>query len=359
MSLDIPLPARVSEDCTTLELSPGEQSQAQKLAEQLQSGSLQAIHSFGREIGTHASIYADSLLEQVKPKDLDLIGGRLTNIVVAAQALNLHSLSDKRSKIPLIGGLIDRMRLRGADIANQFQSVREQVDQLVTEVQEMQSGLAQRVDALDQAFESIKQEYRLLGVHIEAGETVTRNLQQRLSMTVSTEPDIDALKAQELHDLQSAAVALEKRVADLRLLQHSAVQQLPMIRMVQTNNRMLIEKFYTIKELTVPAWKRQFTLTLSLAEQKNAVQLANTIDDATNDFLKANARLLKDNTLSTARANQRLVIDVTTLQEVHDTLISTVQEVAQINQEGIRQRDTVSTQLQTLRQQLAQRLGSA
>ncbi|MFZ4759481.1 MAG: toxic anion resistance protein, partial [Burkholderiaceae bacterium] len=141
--------------------------------------------------------------------------------------------------------------------------------------------------------------------------------------------------------------------ADMKVLQHAALQQLPMIRMVQTNNRMLIEKFHTIRELTVPAWKRQFMLALSLNEQKSAVQLANSIDDATNRFLLENAKLLKDNTLSTARANQRLVIDVETLRQVHDSLVETMQEVIRINADGVKARAQVSNDLRQMREALA------
>ncbi len=144
----------------------------------------------------------------------------------------------------------------------------------------------------------------------------------------------------------------------MRVLQHAALQQLPMIRMVQANNRMLIEKFHTIKDLTIPTWKRQFLLALSLNEQKNAVQLATSIDDATNQFLLENARLLKDNTISTAKANQRLVIDVDTLRQVHDSLLATMQEVIQINRDGVQQRATISTQLQTMRTTMTQQFSA-
>lgn len=351
MSHDLEIAIVVEDENKSLELTPSEEKQAQALATQIEAGSLETIYSFGRELGTQASSYADGLLEQVKPKELDFIGGKLNEIVVSAQAINLRSLASKRSKVPLIGGFIDKMRLKGADIVSQFHSVREQIDQLIAEVEEMQAALAQRVKALDEAFESIKQEHRLLNIHIMVGESVARSIEQRVALA-SANAGGDALDVQHEQDMRAALSALQKRIADLQLLQHSALQQLPMIRMVQANNRMLIEKFYTIKELTVPAWKRQFTLALSLSEQQNAVQLANSIDDATNDFLKANARLLQDNTLSTARANQRLVIDVATLQEVHDTLMNTVQEVARINQDGIRQREAVSSQLQSLRRQL-------
>lgn len=141
---------------------------------------------------------------------------------------------------------------------------------------------------------------------------------------------------------------LDKRIADMRVLQHSALQTLPMIRLVQTNNSMLIEKFHTVKELTLSAWKRQFIL--SLQEQRHAVQLTDSIDNATNAFLKANAQLLKTNTLATAKSNQRMVIDVSTLQDVQDTLLSTVQEVIKINQDGLKQRASVADQLSQMRE---------
>lgn len=339
-------------------LKPVEMSAVQELVQKLESGSIEVIHSFGREVGAHTSQQADALLEQVKSNDLEVIGGRLSEIVVVAKTLNFGSLSEKRSRIPLIGGLLDKIRLKGEGFVVKFQDVRTQVETLINEVEGMQSGLAKRLDVLEQSFESVKEEHALLGEHIAAGEIALVSLNKILA-DQQNQGQADAVRAQEIQDLKGAVAALEKRVADMRVLQHAALQQLPMIRMVQTNNRMLIEKFYTIKELTIPAWKRQFTLALSLNEQQSAVQLANTIDDATNEFLRENARMLKENTIATAKANQRLVIDVETLKEVHESLMSTVQEVVRINKEGIAQRGVATNQLLAMRRELTQQIGGA
>lgn len=338
-------------------LSPQLREQADALAVTLGEGSLEKIHAFGRELGSNASAHADAVLEQVRASDLELIGTKLGQIVSAAQSLNLHALSDQRSRIPLIGPWIDKMRLKGGEFMRKFEDVKSQIDVLLEEVETMQGGLKMRNEALDASFDSVKEEHALLGVHIAAGEKVLESLRRQLARNAGGAGD--AFKGQERQDLNAAIAALEKRIADMRVLQHASLQQLPMIRMVQANNRMLIEKFHTIRELTVPSWKRQFMLALSLNEQKNAVDLANSIDDATNDFLRENARLLKDNTISTAKANQRLVIDVETLREVHDTLMSTVQEVITINKEGARNRATAGQQLLTLRQSMARQLESA
>lgn len=330
-----------------------------QLVKDLESGSLEAVHQFGRAVGAETAQHADKLLEQVKSKDLDVMGQRLSDIVVAAKSLNLHSLSDQRSRIPLIGGLIDKVRLKGESVVVQFQDVKSQIDKLVGEVEQMQKGLTQRIHTMEESFVSVQREHHLLGAHIEAGGQVLTALQQQVMASTADAATADHTQTQRLADMRSATAALEKRLGDFRVLQHSALQQLPMIRMVQANNRMLVEKFYTIKELTIPAWKRQFTLALSLNEQRNAVDLAQSIDQATNDFLKENARLLHANTVATAKANQRLVIDVETLQQVHDTLMNTVAEVVEINREGIAQRNAATDQLRKLREDLTQRLGSA
>lgn len=112
MSHDIQTTAVAEADNLPVELPATDEERAKALAAQLENGSLAAIYSFGRELGSQASSYADSLLEQVKPKELDCIGGKLNEIVVSAQTINLHSLAGKRSKVPLIGGFIDKMRLK-------------------------------------------------------------------------------------------------------------------------------------------------------------------------------------------------------------------------------------------------------
>ena len=349
----VPLPAAAPAPAAS-PLLPADPQKVRELAQQLRSAPLSALYSFGRELGSDAARQTDALLEQVRSKDLDAMGGRLSEVVSAARGLNLGALSDKRSRLPLIGAVLDRLRAKGGSLMLQFQDVRTQIDGLMDELQAMQGSLAARVEMLGQAHEAVLQEHALLGAHVEAGELVLGELRARAGRP----PDsaADPLQVQQAQDLHAAVAALDKRVADMRLLQHAALQQLPMIRMVQANNRVLIEKFHNVKELTIPAWKRQFMLALSLDEQKNAAQLAHAIDDATNEFMLENARLLKDNTIAAARANQRQVIDVQTLQQVHDALMSTVQEVARIHREGTQQRSGAAAQLAVLRRQMGERI---
>lgn len=355
------VPVLTSQQLDALGLSLGDTADIEVLVNGLDITRRDQLSRFGRDTGQKSAGVADEMLLQVRAGDVDGLGGKLTEIVTQAQSLNLHALGEKRSRLPLLGGLIDKMRQRKNEIVSQFSSVQSNIERLMGEVTGMQRGLQSRIDVLDQGFAAVKDEYRELGLHIAAGQIALGRLRGEIATGQSRAAGapLGGLQSQELQDKIAAGDMLEKRMADMRVLQHSALQTLPMIRLVQTNNSMLIEKFHTVKELTLPAWKRQFMLALSLQEQRSAVQLAGTIDDATNAFLKENAQLLKTNTVATAQSNQRMVIDLSTLQEVQDTLLSTVQEVIKINQDGMKQRAGVADQLSQMREQLRLQLSKS
>lgn len=355
------VPVLSSQQLDSLGLNLGDTADIEALANGLDITRRDQLSRFGRDTGQKSAGIADQMLLQVRAGDVDGLGGKLTEIVTQAQSLNLHALGEKRSRLPLLGGLIDKMRQRKNEIVSQFSSVQSNIERLMGEVTGMQHGLQSRIDVLDQGFAAVKDEYRELGLHIAAGQIALGRLRGEIAngQSRAASAQLGALQSQELQDKIAAGDMLEKRMADMRVLQHSALQTLPMIRLVQTNNSMLIEKFHTVKELTLPAWKRQFMLALSLQEQRSAVQLAGTIDDATNAFLRENAQLLKTNTVATAQSNQRMVIDLSTLQEVQDTLLSTVQEVIKINQDGMKQRAGVADQLSQMREQLRLQLSKS
>ena len=245
-------------------------------------------------------------------------------------------------------------KIRGAkqNFDQHFNTTKEQIDALVTEIEKSQTGLKARVGTLDKMFDGVQDEYKQLGVYIAAGKIKQQELQTEISTLTQQEQNQNT--NQRIYDLNHLANNLEKRVSDLQVLQQSALQTLPMIRIIQSNNLMLVDKFYAIKNITLPAWKNQISLAISLHEQKNSVQLANTIDNATNELLKRNADLLHQNSVDTAKANQRSVIDIETLEHVQNTLINTVNDVIQIQKEGMQKREEASTRIRALQTNLQQ-----
>ncbi|MDH0836440.1 toxic anion resistance protein [Acinetobacter johnsonii] len=311
-----------------------------------------AVAEYGKNIATQTSGYTDELLNLVQNKDLDETGQKLNQVVQVAQQLNTSSILNKKKNSGFFGGLISKIKGAKNNIDMHFNTTKEQIDTLVKEIEKSQSGLKARVDTLDRMFHGVQSEYKQLGVYIAAGKLKQDEIQQEISTLTSQAQD--QTTTQRVYDLNHLANNLEKRVSDLQVLQQSAMQTLPMIRIIQSNNLMLVDKFYAIKNITLPAWKNQISLAISLNEQKNSVQLANTIDDATNDLLKRNADLLHQNSVDTAKANQRSVIDIETLEHVQNTLIKTVNDVIQIQKEGMRKRAEATTRLRSLQDNLNQ-----
>lgn len=311
-----------------------------------------AVAEYGKNIATQTSGYTDELLNLVQNKDLDETGQKLNQVVQVAQQLNTSSILNKKKNSGFFGGLISKIKGAKNNIDMHFNTTKEQIDTLVKEIEKSQSGLKARVDTLDRMFHGVQSEYKQLGVYIAAGKLKQDEIQQEISTLTSQAQD--QTTTQRVYDLNHLANNLEKRVSDLQVLQQSAMQTLPMIRIIQSNNLMLVDKFYAIKNITLPAWKNQISLAISLNEQKNSVQLANTIDDVTNDLLKRNADLLHQNSVDTAKANQRSVIDIETLEHVQNTLIKTVNDVIQIQKEGMQKRAEATTRLRSLQDNLNQ-----
>lgn len=311
-----------------------------------------AVAEYGKNIATQTSGYTDELLNLVQNKDLDETGQKLNQVVQVVQQLNTSSILNKKKNSGFFGGLMSKIKGAKNNIDMHFNTTKEQIDTLVKEIEKSQSGLKARVDTLDRMFHGVQSEYKQLGVYIAAGKLKQDEIQQEIS-TLTAQAQ-DQTTTQRVYDLNHLANNLEKRVSDLQVLQQSAMQTLPMIRIIQSNNFMLVDKFYAIKNITLPAWKNQISLAISLNEQKNSVQLANTIDDATNDLLKRNADLLHQNSVDTAKANQRSVIDIETLEHVQNTLIKTVNDVIQIQKEGMQKRAEATTRLRSLQDNLNQ-----
>lgn len=335
-------------------LKPEDFSDVVKATNELSNLSTEVVSEFGKNINQNTSKYADELLVLVQSKDVDVTGNQLNEVLSSAQSINMGNLVErpKSHRLPVIGGLLAKFSKSKQEFSNRFNTVRDHIDGLVTEIEKNQNGLKKRINMLDSMYVEVSEVYRQLGIHAVSGQMVLTTLDEEIenAKAVANDP----LSVQRVSDLNQIRQNLEKRIHDLKILQQSALQTMPMIRIIQSNNNALVEKFYTVKSITLPAWKNQISLAISLQEQKNSVALANTIDDATNDLLRRNADLLHQNSVDTARANQRAVIDIETLEHVQNKLIATVTDVIQIHKEGKQNRIDASNKIKALQSNLNQ-----
>lgn len=343
-----PVPINVSNSLLVPHVDPAE---VEALASSIDTRSALTVAQFGHAVGETTSRYADQLLSRARADDLDEIGGKLSEIVVAAQTFDLSSFDSKWARAPLIGGLIRNFFLTKEKAVARFSSLETQVDKLVGSIQATLDRLEDRAASFDVMYNGVAQEHRMLATHVQAAEVVLAQLDSELAALKAGPQTMAGIE--QISAIEGGRHALEKRIGDLNVLQHSALQTLPMIRMMQANNVVLLEKFQTIQRLTLPAWKRTFVLALTLNEQREAVKLAGSIDNATNYFMKRNSEILHENAVATAHANQRLVVDVETLREVHDNVIKTLVDVRKAHEDGAAKRRDALVQLEQLRTEMA------
>lgn len=329
-----------------------------KIAQSFDPRRADAIHTLGSQSGAKVVQYSDKLLSQVKSKDLEGLGDNLNDVVLLAKGINISSLVDSsKSKIPLIGSLIDSFKMNKEKVLGRYESLSKQIEKLVKEMQGSQVRLANRIQDLEKVYTFNVEEYHTLECYILVGEVKIEELRAEIADRQAAPAATNPMEAQAISNLQDVLNRLEKRVHDLRTMQMVAVQTAPMIRMVQSNNQLLIDKFRNLQELTIPSWKKQFTLAVALIEQQKAVELTQKIDDTTNDLMRRNAELLKQNSVNTARANQRAVVDIETLEYVQQTLISTIEEVEQIQRDGEQARADAVIKMESMKGELITKLG--
>lgn len=320
-----------------------------ELQSRIQTRNPMSVSEFGRDVAQHTASFADEMLSQVNNKELAEAGQLLSEVVSTARSVSTSS------SLPIIGPVIDKLRNRASNLMSRYDSAKDQIDGLIKEVTNKQQHLQASNGMLQSMFENVQGEHRLLGLHVAAGRLRLAELSAELD-AMKAEPNMSAARVQELADLTALVSNLDKRVGDFLVLQQSALQSMPAIRLIQENNQILVDKLHTIREITIPAWKRQFLVAISLADQQNAVQLADSIDDTTNALLRHNADQLNRNAIATAKANQRQVIDIKTLEHVQNQLVNTIQETLKIQADGAAKRQQTAQQIQAMQDNLRNRL---
>lgn len=347
------LPAVLSEPTLKgLGLTTDDIGPIMEAAKALQDISPGNLHSYGREATGRTTTFSTQLLDKVRNADLDSSGDKLGEVVRIARSLNLGAFNE-RSSLPILGPLIDKMKAKKGELVQRYSTTNAQIDQLMVDVGNTQSTQQHRVREYDQMHAIVLQERHDLGIHVAAGRVRMDELKQELATLQGQDDPVSRTRRAEL---DTALRLIDKRISDLQVLQHVAEQTLPMIRLIQANAIQLIEKFSAVRDVTIPMWRNQFAIQLSLADQRNAVNLANAIDDASNELMRKNAELVHSTAVGAAKANQRSIVDLDTLRHVNETLISTVEEVRQIHREGMAARQQLATEIVTMREDLQKRL---
>ncbi|MFQ9998719.1 MAG: toxic anion resistance protein, partial [Anaerococcus obesiensis] len=287
----------------SIKFSPEEEKQIDDFSQKIDLEDSNIILQYGVGAQKKISNFSEKTLNTVKNKELGEIGGLLDKVVS-----EIKSMDEDDSGVL---GFFKKQKSKLENMKLKYQSTEKNIDEIAKALDNHQIRLLKDISLLDQMYELNEDYYKELSMYIEAGN-------RKLKRTF--EKDIPALEntarisnlpmdAQKANDIKAQANRFEKKLHDLDLTRMVSMQMAPQIRMVQSSNSIMAEKIQTTIVNTIPLWKNQMVLALGMSHTEQAIRAQEAVTNLTNDLLKSNADKLKQNTIDTARATERGIID--------------------------------------------------
>lgn len=333
-------------------LTDEERKRVDSIKENLNLMDGQACLQFGTPAQRNISDFADSILNTVRSKDSGYVGELLQQLIADIKDADLSGTEDGGflEKIPILGRVknnLERLKAR-------YEKLEVQIGQIEGKLDQAKMEMLKDIGMFDMMYEKNLEYFRELNLYIIAGEERIAQLRRedipglRSQAAASSDP----MAAQLVHDLEENVNRFEKKVHDLKLSRTIAVQTAPQIRLIQNNDKLLVDKIQTAVLNTIPIWKSQIVIALGLSRQQKVLDLNREISRTTNELLRRNSELLKTNTIETAKETERSVVDVETLKKTNEDLIFAIEETISIQEEGRAKRQEAEREIGRLEEEL-------
>ncbi|NLI58287.1 MAG: toxic anion resistance protein [Clostridium sp.] len=332
-------------------------AQVNKIKDSIDISSSNNVAYFGSDVQRNIAKFADGILSGVKTKDTGEVGQNLGLLLTTMQGIDMDKLQEKdglRSKIPFLKRISNNI----SSYKIKLDDVTETIDKIVVSLDKAKMELIRDINILDSLYDKNLEYLTELEMYIAAGELKLDELKKTVLVQLKNkaEQTKDMLDIQKYNDFAQMLNEMEKRIHDLRLSREIAIQTLPQIRIIQGNDKVLANKIQASILTTIPIWKNQIALTISLNKQKTALEIQKKVTDTTENLLRQNAELLKTNSIEIAKESERGVISIETLKETHKKLIETIEESVKIYHEGKQKRNEVEKELTQLEETQKQKL---
>ena len=345
---------KVEAPAFTLEnLTPAERKAVEDFAATINIEDATTVLQYGAGAQKNISEFSGAALNTVRTKDMGQVGGMLSGLVVELKTLNFEP-EDKKG----IKGLFRKAGTQIESMKAQYDKAEVNVGKITEELEKHQVVLLKDVAMLDKMYELNQAYFKELSMYILAGkkrleECRSGRLQELLKKAEESGLPEDAQAA---NDYASMCNRFEKKIHDLELTRMISIQMSPQIRLIQNNDTLMIEKIQTSIVNTIPLWKSQMVLALGMTHSQQAMKAQREVTDLTNELLKKNSEMLKTGSVEIARESERGIVELETLKATNQNLISTLEEVRQIQVDGAAKRREAEVELVRIEGELREKL---
>ena len=333
--------------------TPEEMDKIRNFADTIDIKDTNTVLQYG--VGTQQKLaeFSESALASVKTKELGEVGDLLADLVTEIKT----SGEEKKG----IFGIFQSAEKKIENKKAQYAASEKNVDKIADALQDHQVILMKDIALLDKLYDKNHLYFKELSMYIEAGKIRLQNVREGelAQLKEKAEQSQQPEDIQALQDLNNKCERFEKKIHDLELTRTVALQMAPQIRMVQNNDTLMSEKIQSTLVNSLPLWKSQMLLALGLAHSEEAAKAQQMVTDATNQMLVQNAETLKDATITSAKEYERGIIDMETLKKTQASLITTIDEVIRIQDDGRAKRREAEGELKRLEDELREKIMAA
>ena len=334
-------------------LTPAEQAAVREFSEKIDVLNTEQIMNYGSAAQKNISEFSDAALASVRSKDLGEVGHMLGDLVVELKGLNF----DAEEKKGLLG-IFKKSAQNIASLKAQYDKAEVNVDKIVEELEKHEVTLLKDISMMDKMYDKNSEYMKELTMYILAGKLKIQHLREVELPEYVAKANASGLPedAQAANDFANMIGRFEKKIHDLELTRMISVQMAPQIRMVQNNDSLMAEKIRTSIVNTIPLWKNQMVMAMSLYHSEQAMKAQREVTDVTNALLQKNAETLHQGSVAIARESERGIVDLETLKKTNAELIATLEEVSKIQNDGRSRRAAAEVELEKIEGALKQKL---
>ncbi len=357
------LPDVKYEMVTYEESKPDEKARVDRLMDEIDLSDSNSVIFFGSKAQQELTSISDNMLEGVRNKDLGSAGESLNSMVTVLRGFKVEDYDPNdrpgfftRLFRKLFGGVTPV-----AKFIQQYEGVRKQVDVVTDDLEGHKTQLLRDIKSLDKLYDANLEYFHNLEFYILAGERKLDYIDKTMvpAAEKAAENNDEVLAAQELRDIRSGRDDLERRIHDLKLTRQVAMQGLPSIRLIQENDKGLVNKINSTLVNTVPLWRQQLAQAVTIFRSAEAAKSVQAASDLTNDLLEKNSENLRTANRTVREELERGVFDVNAVRKANENLIATVEESLQIADEGKRRRAEAEKALSEMETELKTTLKAA
>ena len=333
-------------------LTDEERKMAEQFANQIDLTNSTMILQYGAGTQKKMADFSESALENVRSKDLGEVGDLLSDVVKELKSF------DEEEEEKGFFGIFKKASNKIESMKAKYAKAESNVNEIVKVLEKHQVQLMKDTALLDKMYDLNLTYFKELSMYILAGKKKLQEVRSTQLAELLKKAEASGLPedAQAAKDLDSMCNRFEKKIHDLELTRMISIQTAPQIRLVQNNDTLMVEKIQSTIVNTIPLWKSQMVLALGVEHSTQAAAAQREVTDMTNQLLRKNAEKLKMATVETAKESERGIVDMETLKATNESLISTLDEVMNIQKEGRQRRQEAEAELQNMENELKNKL---